>query len=66
MNVSMHGSCMRVNLMTTLPKAAHDDADRRIAQSLRKDKDFMAELKRFGIYDEDAESVLDDSEVLEA
>lgn len=51
---------------TKFPAATHEAANRRIAQSLRSDTRFMAELKRLGIYDEDAESVLDDTEVLEA
>lgn len=65
MNVVFAGSSRVVKFMTNLPKAAHDEAHRRIATTLRSDVEFMAELKLRGLYDDDAAAVIDDSEVLE-
>ena len=69
MNVAsagMSAGYVRLQFQTKLPESAHRDADRNIANSLRSDHSFMAELKRLGLYDEDAASVIEDSEVLEA
>lgn len=59
-------NCTVLQFQTKLPESARVEANRRIAQSLRRDRSFMNELRRLGIYDEDAADVIDDTEVLEA
>ena len=36
--------------LSRLPKSARDDADRRIAETLRADQEFMDELAYYGLY----------------
>lgn len=62
---SIYGSMARLRFSTVLSESDHADANRRIAQSLRRDTSFMKELKRLGVYDDDAADVIDDTEVPE-
>ena len=53
------------NLFPSLPQRSLDEAGTAIARTLRADLAFMADLKRFGIYDEDAASIIEDLEDVE-
>ena len=51
---------LSIRCQTKLSEATNQRANRRIAQSLREDVSFMQELKKLGIYDDDAADLVED------